>query len=514
MPALQRRDLLCIGAASAATAAMPGLALAKDQSTLSGAGQRSIERYLTLQEGALQRTRQAGAIGSPDWKPRFAVNLTDRILLWHEVSLDTNALDYVPVPNGQYHQQFGPCRSSRAMAVVQLTVFEVVNAKFPLYQSYIGFHAPQGDWSVDAAVAQASYQAQLYLYPPQAQRLNAILLADLANIGGDPRAIQAGVAVGTSAFVALLAALGNDNTTLPDPSIPSQYMPSGLIGVWNVDPVSQLMVALGANWPLVKPFTFVNQAAFRAPPPPSITSPEFLAQFKAVEAIGGDPMMGTPTTRTDRETFIGKFWSYDGTPGLCAPPRLYNMIARQLVMARGVLAPAPIARFLALLNVAMADAGVSAWEAKYYYKYWRPITGIRWPGIAGGNPSWYPLGGQATNTTGPNFTPPFPSYPSGHATFGGAVFEVLRAYMPDSTRFTFVSDEFNGLNRDVYGYIRPRTPATFDSLTDAETSNAESRVFIGVHWQFDANQGILQGRRVAQQVLSTFALPRDDARRG
>jgi len=509
MMQLERRELMRGGAAVAALSALPGLGDATDQSTLSGAGQRSIERYLTLQEGALQRNRQAQAVRAPDWKPRIPINLSDRILLWHEVSLDTNALDYVPPPDGGlYHQQFGPHRSSRAIAVVQLTVFEVVNAKFPKYQSYVGFHTPRDTWSVDAAVAQASHDAQVHLYPPQAARLDAILQADLANIQASPAAIQAGRVVGTIAFAALLAALGDDHTQLKEPSIPQDYQPSGAYGIWNVDPVSQLMVALGGNWPKVKPFTFVNQAAFRAPPPPVAGGAIYRSEFAQVATLGGDPLMGTPTTRTDQETFLGKFWSYDGTPGLCAPPRLYNMVGRQLVLARGVHTPSDLARFLALLNIAMADAGVSAWEAKYYYKYWRPITGIRWPNEPGGNPTWYPLGAQATNTTGPNFTPPFPAYPSGHATFGGAVFEILRSYMPDATPFTFVSDEFNGMNRDVYGYIRPYTPATFASLSDAETSNAESRIWIGVHWQADADQGILQGRRVAQHVLSTFGLLR------
>jgi membrane-associated phospholipid phosphatase len=160
-----------------------------------------------------------------------------------------------------------------------------------------------------------------------------------------------------------------------------------------------------------------------------------------------------------------------------------------------------------MINVGMSDNGVSAWEAKYFYKYWRPVTAIRFPGNSDGNPSWYPLGAQATNTKGPNLTPPFPAYPSGHATFGGALFEILRSYMPDATPFSFISDEFNGLNKDVYGYVRPRTPAHFTSLSDAEASNAQSRIWIGVHWQFDADAGIAQGRRVAQHVLSTFAPP-------
>jgi membrane-associated phospholipid phosphatase len=511
MRSVGRRSLFRLGAAAMIAPGLPGLAWAADQSTLQGAGKSGIERYLLLQENALQQSRAALALKMPTAAPRVPVNLSDRILMWHEISLDTNALDYVPpLSQTPYHVQFGPHRSSRAMADVQLAVFEAVNAASPKFASYTGFTPPQPDWSVDAAVAQAAHDALVYLYPPQTDRLNALLISDLGSIRGSPARLRAGRLVGAAAFASVLAKLGNDNTSLPEPSIPQDYQPSHAVGEWDVDPISQLMVALGGNWGKVTPFTFTNPAAFRAPPPPPVGSTAYMAEFAATKSLGGDPRQGMSTVRTPEQTFIGKFWSYDATPGLCAPPRLYNQIARQLILARGVTAPVDLARFLAVINVGMADAGVSAWEAKYFYKFWRPVTAIREAAAPAGDPNWWPLGAQATNTGGPNITPPFPAYPSGHATFGGTLFEILRSYMPDATPFTFVSDEFNGINKDIYGYVRPLTPAHFTSLSDAEYSNAQSRIYIGVHWQADADQGIAQGRRVAHQVLSTFALPLAD----
>jgi hypothetical protein len=107
------------------------------------------------------------------------------------------------------------------------------------------------------------------------------------------------------------------------------------------------------------------------------------------------------------------------------------------------------------------------------------------------DPNFYPLGAQATNTTGSeDFTPPFPTYTSGHGTFGGALFEILRKFFPDETPFTFISDEWNGMNRDEDGFIRPLWPETFQSLSQAESENAQSRVYMGIHWQFDADMGI------------------------
>ena len=113
-----------------------------------------------------------------------------------------------------------------------------------------------------------------------------------------------------------------------------------------------------------------------------------------------------------------------------------------------------MARLLALANLAMADAAISAWEAKYYYRLARPVTAIRaQKDVQGHTPyaTWTPLGAQATNTRSVNVTPTFPAYPSGHATFGGALFQVLRDYYhvtstKDDISFTFVSDEWNGIN--------------------------------------------------------------------
>ena len=168
---------------------------------------------------------------------------------------------------------------------------------------------------------------------------------------------------------------------------------------------------------------------------------------------------------------------------------------------------AEVARLLALVNVAMADAGIALWESKYYYEFWRPITGIREADVDGnpatvGDPTWAPLGAPFSNGGGPNFTPPFPAYPSGHAGFGGALFQTLRNfYRTDDIAFTFVSDEFNGVTQDNQGTVRPLIPRSFSSLSQAEEENGQSRIYLGIHWAFDKTQAIAQGRRVADYVF-------------
>jgi hypothetical protein len=150
------------------------------------------------------------------------------------------------------------------------------------------------------------------------------------------------------------------------------------------------------------------------------------------------------------------------------------------------------------------------------------VTGIREAdegtgptGLGDGNPdtagdvNFTPLGAPASNEAGVDFTPPFPAYPSGHATFGGALFETLRLfYGTDDIPFTFVSDEFNGETVDSQGNLRPLVPRSFSSLSEAEEENGQSRIYLGIHWSFDKTEGIAQGRRIAQYVADNILQPR------
>jgi hypothetical protein len=256
------------------------------------------------------------------------------------------------------------------------------------------------------------------------------------------------------------------------------------------------------------------------PPPPALASPEYAATFHEAKAVGGDSIV-TPTIRTADQTMAAIYWAYDGTPSLCAPPRLYNQITMQIANQMGSDV-VELARLLALVNVAMADAGIAIWESKYYYDFWRPVSGIReadagtGPTGAGdgnpgtvGNPTFMPFGAPASNLDGPNFTPPFPAYPSGHAGFGGALFQMLRHfYGTDAIAFTFVSDELNGTTLDNTGHLRPLVPRSFSSLSQAEEENGQSRISLGIHWAFDKTAGIALGRRVADHVFENAFAPR------
>src|SRR5436305_14830189 len=103
-----------------------------------------------------------------------------------------------------------------------------------------------------------------------------------------------------------------------------------------------------------------------------MTSAAYTIAYNEAKNFGGV----ASTQRTAEQTFTGIFWAYDGTPSLCARPRLYNQISVQIA-DQTKLRPLEFARLLALVNVAMADTGMSVWESKYHYDFWRPVTAIR-----------------------------------------------------------------------------------------------------------------------------------------
>jgi vanadium chloroperoxidase len=293
--------------------------------------------------------------------------------------------------------------------------------------------------------------------------------------------------------------------------------------------------AAGANWgqaTRLATTALPSSGPDSFPPPPgrkNATTVEptnhYVSDFNKVSSKGEiNRTRSNPASRSMKEEVIGIAWGYDGPSEIGTPPRLYLQVVLSVMDSiqernPGQLSELEELTITAAASVAMADAGIDAWFYKYSpnHMMWRPAVGI--PNAVPGNgvaiPNWRPLGRPDTNNKNEGLTPNFPAYPSGHATFGAAAFQLLRLYLVqkgvstfdsngvDTVRFEFVSDEFNGRNKDPRTHL-PREVITLEykNLWEAIKDNAVSRVFLGVHWQFD---GIT--KRASGSTIDEFGIP-------
>jgi hypothetical protein len=442
-------------------------------------------------------------------RPLVLETLEDRLVLSADVVLEWNRMALDAMVNDSYlgssAKQAGPDRASRALAIVQGAVYDAVNSIDGSYDPYlIKVKAPKGA-SLDAAAAQAAHDALVALYPDFQPQLDAKLADDLAEIG-DFNARYAGVQVGQTVAAAILTARANDGSNAP-----MHYDLNPKLGTWRPDPLHPSQMPVGPEWGSVTPFALLSTTSVNIPPPPKLISQQYADAFNEVKLYGGDGVT-TPTIRTAEQTEIGIFWGYDGSPGLSTPPRFYNQIAETIAVQQGN-SVVQNARMFALINFSMADAGIACWNNKYDYEVWRPVTGIRAGDLDGnpntvGDPNWLPLGAPNDNGGGTNFTPPFPAYASGHATFGAALFETMtKFYGTNNISFTIGSDEFNGITKDQNGIVRPVVTRSFTSFSQAAEENGQSRIYLGIHWSFDKEQGIKQGTKIADIVFGNYLKP-------
>lgn len=445
----------------------------------------------------------------------------DPILYWNGVALKANLVSHT---NG-LGEQAGPPLSARALAIVHLAMYDAYAkvmgnpADLPPYLDLpqVTLPAlPSGvtlDEVAKAAVASAAHETLTTLFPSQSPAFNKALMES-----GDPT--SPGHLLGWQVAQAILWDRDKDPGAGADGYKPMQGRYQHRTDPDNPSPADNPL--RGYHAPFygkdARGFAITRRHSLDAPPKGNAV---YAAALKEVLARGIAPqLMGTLPAglagRTPEQTLRGIFWGYDGAAGLGTPPRFYNQIVCAIAIARNNTV-AENARLFALVNVAMADAGILAWEQKYDYNFWRPILGIREHDGSMGfdtssaavdlddlcDPCWLPLGAPSTNRSGvKNFTPPFPAYPSGHATFGAAALHITRLFYgvptgdrrPDNVfsdgagkKLTLVSDEFNGVNQDNHGTVRSRHERGFDGgLWEMIIENGTSRVDLGVHWIFDA----------------------------
>lgn len=467
----------------------------------------------------------------------------DPILFWNETALQLDALDHSI--DAKDARAPGPCASSRALALTHIVMADAAAAAYPcdfdgLYVR--GGRFPENEYAdvfVGAAAARIlghiySTPAHTHLIGSQRQRFLKFF---------DSRALaawNAGLEFGRNEQFT-----GRWHWDSIKSAVLSSLERGRLLrrGEHDVDPFNPDQKFYGVNWDRIPPLSPGLPIASLGPgDPPGERDRDYMRDLEEVRVLGAY----RPEGATAEQVKVGLFWAYDAARLIGTPPRLFNQIITQIAEADGLPTP-ETARLLALCNLAMADAATVCWQAKYRYQIWRPVIGIpnalyrpdrdwRPFGSPRTNPRQFALGsdarrltavsmlgggesdwsGEPANDTLPYnracFTPNFPSYPSGHATFGSACFNVLKRVRAEheSTRQDpgridhagpFVSDELNGISIDNFRNApRPYLPVRYTHVEQMIEDNNKSRVHLGVHWNFDCEFGSRSGARVADAI--------------
>lgn len=411
----------------------------------------------------------------------------DVVFEWNEQILDTIR------QNGDF-EIASPGSVSRYAAITFVSMYDALNSITRTHEPYVGFVACPPEISKDAAVAAAAHRAlsQLFTSPGDVAQFDQLLAAQMALIPDGP-AKAAGMALGVACADACLSGRADDGS-----SDYVQYVYGDGPGHW-VPTFPDYTGAWGPHWHLVTPWCMESPDQFRPPTGPYgyddmaslLASPEYAADYQDVLVNGSIFSL----TRTEDQTTAAIFWANDRN-GTFKPPGHLLHITQVIAEGQGNTLEEN-ARLFALVTLGMADAGIASWDTKYGtdIDLWRPITAI-WEGDTDGNPatiadpSWLGLSYDPSLLI---FNPPFPAWVSGHATFGAAHAAVVRNfYGTDEITFTVTSD-------DTPGYWR-----TFTSLDQAARENGRSRIWLGVHYQVDADGGYELGTTVGDFVSANF----------
>jgi hypothetical protein len=418
-----------------------------------------------------------------------SVDGTDAILDWNSVFLNASqAQGVLDRQNGvQLTEDTVPGEAppiqGRDAAILSISQYEAVSAINGGESVYLdGSITPPEGASVEAAAVGAAYQVMATLFPEQASTFDLQREESLAEIGDSDEAERLGFDFGVTVANQILAQRANDGVDVaqisPDKGGYNEVNESGIA-----------TPALLPNFGDVTPFAISSTDDFRPDGPPEYGSEEFIQETEFVRLLGGrTDTENTQLLRTEDQTEITEFWALDRIDTF-RPPGQWIEIAQEVALQQGNSFE-DNARLFAQLNVALADAGIVAWDTKYIYDQQRPVNTITQDQLSGvtSDPEWRPL----------LDTPPFPDYISGHATFGGAAASVLESFFGEDVSFEIASQELPGVTRYFDGN------GDLNSFQEAALENANSRVYAGVHLNSASQDGLAAGQDVGAYVADNF----------
>lgn len=363
-----------------------------------------------------------------------------------------------------------PVLASRGIAMAQVAIYEAANATSgAAYASYIQAAATGGD--PRAAIATAAHKVLVAVNPSRAADYDAALAATLALVP-DSAAKTQGIATGNAIGIATIANRAADGATTVFPYSPQA---PGTPGAWQPTPPGNLPGA-APQWQNVTPWVMNSPDQFLVAPPPALDSAAYAADFNEVKDIGS---VGSAT----RTAFQG------GTATIVASTLgviPWQDAAIDLAKANG-MTTADAARMLAILALGNADTLIAVWDSKYEHDFWRPITAIRNAGIDG-NAATDPDASWTSLLTNPNY----PSHSSGLSGVAGNASTILASFFGDTNTFCFSG---------------PAGQRCFDSFSAAAQEAANSRIYGGIHFRFETEAGLAQGRSVARFTLANALAP-------
>jgi pimeloyl-ACP methyl ester carboxylesterase len=366
-----------------------------------------------------------------------------------------------------------PPNMNRLAAITHLAVFEAVNAVTGEHVPYLGTVPPARGASAEAAAVSAAHAVLRHYLPDRATSLDAARAQSLAQIP-DGSAKHRGIAVGDTAAAQMIVARTNDGSEPPEFYLPSSANP----GEWQLTPGCPPAGGVFLHWRNVRPFALRRGDQFRSDPPPALNSARYTRDYKEVQAVGTRDSTERPLDRAN----VAKLYAAIGDA------ILWNPIARQLAEARRD-SLSRNTRSLALLNIALSDAGVAVLDTKYHYSVWRPETAIVAVGTDG-NEKTEPEASYVPFIA----TPCFPSYPSGHASTSYAAREVLERIFGKRGHAITVSS-----------LAEPAIVLKYTRLKDITSDIDDARVYGGIHFRFDQEGGVKSAATCTSSNCSRYA---------
>jgi hypothetical protein len=361
------------------------------------------------------------------------------------------------------------------IGLVQAAVHDAVQAIDGRFEPYhVKMSGAEG--SREAAAVAAAYYVLIGMYPTQTDLTTTYekYLVD-HNLQNDP-----GLAVGKDVADAFLHLRRNP----PDPPLPP-YLGGTDPGEWR--PTPPAFAPGGFEWMATsKPYTFESPDQFRMGPPPNLGSSRYRREYDEVRTLGAlADTDNTKVKRTAAQTDLAYFYA-DNFPALVYRTVRAIAIERKLEIRDS-------ARLFALVGLATADAGITAWDSKYHFSFWRPVTAI-WEGNNDGNggtvgdPDWLPF----------ITTPNYPDHSSGANNLVGSMTRTLARF--------FGTDEFTFKVTSLFDPNNPKV-REYEHFSDMAADVVNVRIYQGIHFRTADEVARKQGQRVAEWVFGNVLQP-------